>query len=126
MPVRTPEAESTFAAILTAIQARGIVPWVVRTDKDIFAIMTTVKKADEISGHFFLMIYSLYAMPGMVMPLRVWVDSFKKLSKYAASLGCESVIMETSSEEVAHLAKRIHPQADIETRVIMMPLVEED
>ena len=128
LPVRTPEAESTFMAILASIQARGMIAWVVRTQDQIYTVMTTVRRVDETSGHSFLMIYTLYAMPGLTMPLDVWVDSFKKLSVYARSLGCESVILETRNEEVAHLAKRVCPTADIETRVINMPLadIEED
>lgn len=125
MPVRISEAESTFAAVLACIKARGIIPWVIRTDKNIYTVMTTIKKYDEITEQGFLMVFTLYAIPGMVMPLQVWVDSFKKLSVYAREIGCQSVILETRNEEVAHLAKRIHPGADIETRIINMPLWEE-
>ncbi len=126
LPVRIPKTESTFAGILASIKARGIIPWVVRTESDIYAIMTTIKRVDDTTGHYFLNIYTLYAMPDKVMTLDVWVDCFKKLSKYATSIGCVSVILETANEEVAHLAKRICPEADIETRIINMPLVEED
>lgn len=103
-PIASERVEGRMNNVLATLLADNMQCWVVHRGEAVYGVGTTIIQEDTASGGKDLLLYSVYALPGVTQ--EDWINAFETVKKWALANGCERYVGYTQNPEMIKLLEK--------------------